>query len=49
MTSPVPFLRGNKAKPDEAIALYWGDKKRMFSLTALVESNHSIRNVDYGQ
>lgn len=38
----------DKDKPNEAIALHWGEK-RIFSLPELVASNHSIRNVDYGQ
>lgn len=36
----------DKAKPDEVIALHWGDKIRSFSLTALKNSNHAIKDVD---
>lgn len=33
-------------KPDEAVALHWGDKVRKFSLTALKNSNHAIKDVE---
>lgn len=35
-----------KTKSDEVIALHWGDKVRSFSLTALEDSNHAIKDVD---
>lgn len=39
----------DKAKSDEVQVLHWGDEIRIFSLNALVQSNHSIKNVNYGQ
>lgn len=39
----------DKTKSDEVEVLHWGDKIRIFSLNALVQSNHSIKNVNYGQ
>lgn len=35
-----------KTKSDEVIALHWGDKVRSFSLTALEDSNHAIKDVE---